>query len=171
MSSPCNQATYGSEQFLTYTIIHNYSPNSLLELNEAMRHNFDAILLSDISLGKRVCSWIQFGNFLHKIGVLTGLSSLLLNIAQTSDWLTASVSFCSIISISAYNAIWRRDIVSCYQLDTRGDFVANVPLSSVKSGSLMVLVKRDDRYRRLLHNLIGCFLIVQFGLKIRNLLK
>ena len=168
MSSPRNQATDGSEEFLTYTIIHKYSPNSLLELNEAMGHNFDAILLSDISLGKRVCNWIQFGNFLHKIGVLTGVSSLLLNIAQASDWLAASVSLCSIISISAYNAIWRRDIVSCYQLDTRGDFVANVPLSCVKSGSLMVLVRRDDKYRRLLHNLIGCFLIAQFCLKIRN---
>lgn len=168
MSSPRNQATNISEQFLTYTIIHNYSPNSQLELTEAMGHNFDAILLSDISLGKRVCGWIQFGNFLHKLGVLTGVSSLLLNIAQTSDWLTASVSFCSIFSISVYNAIWRRDIVSCYQLDTRGDFIANVPLSSVKSGSMMVLVKRDDKYRRLLHNLIGCFLVVGFGLKIRN---
>ncbi|KAI6656376.1 Transmembrane protein 11, mitochondrial [Oopsacas minuta] len=169
MSTPSNQVPNIPEEYLSYTVIHNYSPNSELELKDALNQNYDVILLSDITLGKRVCNWVQLGNILHKFGVISGVSSLLLNIAtQTADWLTGCISVCSIISITIYNTVWRPDIMSCYQLDTRGDFVAQMPLSSVKSQSLMVLVKQDDKYRRFLHNLIGCFLLIQFGLKLRN---
>ena len=168
MSTPHHQeVSIPGEQFLSYTVIHNYSPNSELELKEALKQNYDVIVLSDIALGQRVCKWIQFGNILHKSAVISGISCCVLNIAtQTADWLTNAISLCSLLSITVYNTMWRRDTVSRYQLDTRGDFVSQMPLSSVKSRSLMVLIKRDDCYRRILHNLIGCILVLHMGLKL-----
>ena len=169
MSTPCHQdVSIPGEQFLSYTVIQNYSPNSELELKDALKQDYDVIVLSDISLGQKVCKWIQFGNILHKSAVVSGTTCVVLNLAtQTPDWFTTCMSLCSILSITLYNAMWRRDTVSRYQLDTRGDFVSQMPLSSVRSRSLMVLMKRDDCYRRILHNLIGCIVVLHLGLKLK----
>ena len=168
MSTPCNQGDSIPEQFLSYTVIHNYSPNSELELRDALQLDYDVIVLSDISLGHRVCKWIQFGNILHKSAVVSSATCLFLNLAtQTADWLITCLSLYSIFSVAVYNAMWRRDTMSQYQLDTRGDFVSQMPLSSVRSKSLMILKKRDDTYRRILHNLIGCILVLHLGLKLK----
>ena len=169
MTTPCNQAdnSIPEENYLSYTVIHKYSPNSNMELKGALIQNYDLIVLSDVTLGERVCKWIQFGNILHKSAVLSGITCLVLNIStDTADWFIGCLSFCSFFSIATYNALWRKDIVSSYQLDTRGDFVSQLPLSSVKSRSVVVLVKRDDKYRRFLHNLIGCLLLIQLGRRV-----
>ncbi len=108
--------------------------------------------------------WIRAGNFLHKSAVLASLGALvsLPALPHCVGALTAlPLGLFGVACAGLYDISWQFDPCSQYQVDYVGTELASVPSLDLHSHTPVVLVRRNDKYRKRLHNtlalaVLGC---------------
>lgn len=125
-----------------------------MELDKALEEGIDVIVIEPTRLGDETARWIAFGNCLHKTAVLAGMGSIVTAFIWTdSPYICLPLGMLSILSTSIYTLSWQFDPCVKYQVET--DFkklLANYPQLSLLSTSPVVLVRKDNSRRRMLHS-------------------
>jgi hypothetical protein len=136
---------------------HEWSQEEFeVELDRALESCVKTIVVEPARLGDDAAKWIACGNCLHKTGVLTGLSSL----ACVAFWpqrleFSAPLAGVSLLCAGVYAASWQWDPCCKYQVETDMSRVPKLPLHSLTTTTPVILVRKDDKRRKILHNTIA----------------
>ncbi|KAL0272121.1 UNVERIFIED_CONTAM: hypothetical protein PYX00_005212 [Menopon gallinae] len=125
-----------------------------MELDRALEEGIDVIVIEPTRLGDETARWIAFGNYLHKTAVLAGMGSIATAFIWTDrPYFCLPLGIISILCTSIYTLSWQFDPCVKYQVET--DFkklLADYPQLSHLSTSPVVLVRKDNSRRRMLHS-------------------
>ena len=77
--------------------------------------------------------------------------------------ITVPLGVASISCAAMYGVSWQYDPCSKYQLDHHGHSMANIPSAELTTNTSIVLVRRNDIYRKRLHNSVAILVCVMFG--------
>ena len=144
--------------------------NRILEeqLESSLESQVSYIIIEPKGIGDETLKWIAVGNFLHKTAVLTGLSCLIvplftpkrLKIYVIMPLFTVN-TFCTLL----YNLSWQFDPCCKYQIEKNETRLEQLHLETLATKSPVVLVHRDDKYRKRLHNVISVVVLTYVGWK------
>ncbi|XP_058950701.2 transmembrane protein 11, mitochondrial-like isoform X1 [Pocillopora verrucosa] len=133
------------------------------DLERALESQCGMIVIEPTMIGEETARWIQVGNCLHKTAVISGLSCFISPwvlpriVKEPSCYVFGGVS---ILCAALYGVSWQFDPCCQYQVEYDTRKLAKLPLSSLTSSSPIVLVRKDDKYRKRLHNVVaGCALV------------
>eukprot|EP00127_Corallochytrium_limacisporum_P006177 Clim_evm16s220 gene=Clim_evmTU16s220 len=167
----------GGEDDNIWIIIYQCDPeftaDAELELEEALAKKVGVIVIDHRDLGERITAAIRLGNLVHKTAVLSGLACIfsasfgrLLPIDFYYFGLPAGLV--SMACAAFYDLSWQSDPACKYQEDWEGTSLLDVPLENIESPSPVVLVRRDDTYRKILHNFMSLSAALFCGAKLYN---
>jgi len=145
-----------------YVIIHEIYDNDSAseyfesELEQALETCIRTIIIEPSKLGDETARWITVGNCLHKTSVLCGLGCLVTGITWPDKGLVYfPLGFCSIVCAGVYTVSWQFDPCCKYQVEYNSHRLQRLPLHNLTSSSPVVLVRKDDTRRKILHNLLA----------------
>ncbi|UYV76390.1 TMEM11 [Cordylochernes scorpioides] len=148
-----------SEDFRDIAIIQEiYDGESSYEVFEndletALESGISTIVIEPTRLGEETARWIALGNCLHKTAVLSGLGTVLTASLWPDRWyLYSPLAFTSLLCSTIYGVSWQFDPCCKYQVETNLKNLAKLPLHTLVSNTPIVLVRKDDTYRKILHS-------------------
>lgn len=123
-----------------------------IELEQALEAKCNIIVIEPPKLGDETAKWIRVGNFLHKTAVLTGLGSLLsAGLWQEQCIVSCPMAICSVACTGIYTVSWQFDPCCKYQVEHDPRRLSRLPLHTLASSTPVVLVRKDDTRRKVLH--------------------
>lgn len=130
------------------------------ELECALEAGVHYIVIEPTKLGEETSRWIKVGNCLHKTSVLAGLCSLVLphllsEHFQSDLIIGVPAGLLSIGCASLYGISWQFDPCCKYQVTVNSRELSKLNVQNLTNSSPVVLVKKDDFYRKWLHTSIG----------------
>ena len=136
---------------------HEFSTEEFeVELDRALEKKATTIVVEPARLGEETARWIACGNCLHKAAVLSGITCLGLGTAYPDkSWLFCPFGFVSVGCASVYALSWQFDPCCKYQVEYDLMKLPKLPLHRLNTTTPVVLVRKDDRRRKALHNLLG----------------
>ncbi|EDV27901.1 uncharacterized protein TRIADDRAFT_52909 [Trichoplax adhaerens] len=125
-----------------------------LDLENALEARYDVIVIEPASIGDETSRWITVGNCLHKTAVIAGIGCLFSPLFLPTSWkvLSFSSGAVSVTSASIYGLSWQFDPCCKYQLERDSLKLAKLALPNLTSSSPVILVRKDDSYRKKLQN-------------------
>ena len=139
------------------------------DLERALESQCGMIVIEPTMIGEETARWIQVGNCLHKTAVIAGLGCFV------SPWVLPRVvkepiSFVSggvsVFCAALYGVSWQFDPCCQYQVEYDTRKLAKLPLGSLTSSSPIVLVRKDDKYRKRLHNVVAGSVLIYCSWKV-----
>lgn len=121
-----------------------------------MDRKVETIVIEPSKLGNETEKWIAIGNFLHKSSVVSGLGCLLTGICWPDrGFLYFPLGFLSTICAGVYTVSWQFDPCCKYQVERDTLRLQRLPLHSLTTSIPVVLVRRSDFSRKILHSAIS----------------
>jgi len=158
-----------------YIIHHRANPHREEyeeELETALESRCSVLIIEPEALGDEVLRWISVGNFVHKMAVLSGGAAFLLSLCFPAKVQVAAPVVCaSALATALYNVSWQFDPASKFQpfSPTRhGAKLPQLPLHLLQSPNPVVLVRRNDYARKILHTSVT---VVVSGLLLWNVCR
>ena len=130
------------------------------ELEVALEKGYSLIVIEPRTLGDDVIRWIKLGNFLHKSSVLADLGALLLIPLvphHVIKYTVIPIGMFGVWCTLFYNFSWQFDPCCKYQVDWNGQELSRIPSNELNTRSPVILVRRNDYYRKLLHSTLSVF--------------
>lgn len=131
------------------------------ELEFALNQQYPMIMIEPKVLGDQISKWIRVGNFIHKSSVLCSLGCLaspLFLPPNNRTIVSMTLGGTSLLLTALYDISWQFDPSCKYQVEYDSHNLVKVPLERLTSPSPIVLVYKDDKYRKILHN-VGSFAV------------
>lgn len=132
------------------------------ELECALEAKSEYIVIEPTKLGEETSRWIIVGNSLHKASVLSGLASMLVpavlppfNTSPFHLFFQTPTSLLSVACAALYGISWQFDPCCKYQVTVDSNELSNLRVENLTNASPVVLVRRDDKYRKILHNSVA----------------
>lgn len=130
-------------------------------------------MIEPTKLGDETALWIRFGNCLHKTAVLAGTGSLLMGamLENHAPKVSIPLAFCGWVATAAYTISWQFDPCVKYQIVTdkkRRGLIPSEAVQKLTTVSPVVLERRDDFHRKLLHCSISLFTAAYWSWKFYN---
>ncbi|XP_067930349.1 transmembrane protein 11, mitochondrial-like [Watersipora subatra] len=122
------------------------------ELDHALEVESNTIVIEPLQLGLETARWISLGNFLHKTAVLCGLSTLAVSTRTDKLYIIIPLGCTSFVCAGVYLISWQPDPCCKYQVESDPTMMDRLPLHKLSSTSPIVLVRKDDTRRKILHN-------------------
>lgn len=116
------------------------------------------IVIEPTAIGEETARWIQVGNCLHKTAVIAGFGCFVSPWVLPRSFKEPTSLFCggvSFLCAAFYGVSWQFDPCCQYQVEYDTKKLAKLPLGSLTSSSPIVLVRKDDKYRKRLQNLVA----------------
>lgn len=127
-----------------------------VQLDQSLEAGVQTIVIEPSRLGDEAARWIMCGNCLHKTAVLAGVGSLVcVGMWPHRNELFMSLGFLSVICAGVYAISWQFDPCCKYQVETNMNKVPKLPLHSLSSSTPVILIRKDDTRRKILHNTIS----------------
>ncbi|XP_033100678.1 transmembrane protein 11, mitochondrial-like isoform X3 [Anneissia japonica] len=139
-----------------------------LELEQALEAQKSIIIIEPSHIGDETARWIIVGNCLHKMAVLAGVTSLtspLLLPRNVSNFVCIPMGAISMACALLYGVSWQFDPCCKYQVEYDTRKLSKLPLHTLSTSSPVVLVRKDDKYRKVLHNVISGMTCIYLGYK------
>lgn len=122
-------------------------------LEQALETEAAMIVIEPYQLGDETSRWIRVGNCLHKTTVLTAAGCFIFGqLFPKNNIGCVSLSLGSLLCATIYAISWQFDPCCKYQVETDAKKLAQIPFESLSSTSPVVLVRKDDTRRKILHN-------------------
>ncbi|XP_057651124.1 transmembrane protein 11, mitochondrial [Diorhabda carinulata] len=127
-----------------------------MELEKALESCCSIIVIEPTQLGDETARWISFGNYLHKMAVITGFTSIISGFAWPESFAPqAPLSIISTLCTGLYTASWQFDHCVKYQVERDIGKLSRLPiLGALTVASPVVLVRKDDSKRKILHSVV-----------------
>lgn len=125
------------------------------QLESAFESRVPHIIIEPALVGDEVSKWITVGNFLHKTSVISGVISLLTPLICPTKYryhVSLPLSGMNLLCMVVYNFSWQHDPCCKYQIEGNSDQLEHLQLQTLASKSPVILVRRDDKYRKRMHN-------------------
>ena len=113
-----------------------------------------------------LCRWIRFGNFLHKAAVIAclgGLATAPLVPHTLFGYVCVPLGVVGVGSAVVYDVSWQFDPCCKYQVDHDGVELNHIPSHELHSPSPVVLIFKNDKHRKRLHNILALATCALFG--------
>ncbi len=139
------------------------------ELEAVLQKKYSLIVIEPRVLGDQAIRWIKAGNFIHKSSVLTNLGAILLIPLVPKHLHTYTILPVGVFGISCtllYNFSWHRDPCCKYQVDWQGHEISRIPSNGLTTRSPVILVRRNDIFRVVLHSSLSVFVVSFFCWKL-----
>eukprot|EP00794_Sanderia_malayensis_P008841 gene8841-9789_t len=136
------------------------------QLEDALEDEITYIVIEPSRVGNETSKWILLGNFLHKTTVLAGLgclSSGLLLPTKYRNYICIPLGVMSLSSVLIYGMSWQYDPCCKYQVEHNPRTLEKLHIDNLNLSSVVVLTRRDDKYRKRLHNCIALAVASYFG--------
>lgn len=126
------------------------------ELEQALDNEVNYIIIEPSKLGEETARWIKVGNCLHKTSVVTGLMGLSSGLVWPDRGLVY-FPMCALSTVCAgvYMISWQFDPCCKYQVEYDTKRLQKLPLQKLTSSSPVVLMRRDDTRRKVLHSTVS----------------
>ena len=131
------------------------APTLECQFEDAVEKGFQLVIVEPPGLGDNCIRWIRAGNFLHKAAVLSAIGTLIATPfvpRKISFFTTFPLGVFSIGCAGMYGVSWQFDPCCKYQVDYKGQELTKVPSHDIHTSSPVILVRRNDRFRKILHN-------------------
>jgi len=158
-----------------YIIHHRANPHREEyeeELETALESRCSVLIIEPEALGDEVSRWISVGNFVHKTAVLSGAAAFVLSLGFPAQVrVAAPVVLASALATALYNVSWQFDPASKFQPfspSRHGAKLPQLPLHLLQSPNPVVLVRRNDYARKILHTSVT---VVVSGLWLWNVCR
>ncbi|XP_050390507.1 transmembrane protein 11, mitochondrial [Patella vulgata] len=139
------------------------------ELDRALEAGIQTIIIEPTRLGDETSRWISVGNFLHKTSVLAGLGSLICGGTWPDrGYLFLPLGAVSVICAAVHTISWQTDPCSKYQVEGDIKKLPRLPLHSLTTSTPVVLVKKNDFRRKVLHTTVSLAAGAYCGSKIHK---
>ncbi|XP_038047230.1 transmembrane protein 11, mitochondrial-like [Patiria miniata] len=128
------------------------------ELEQALEAGRSIIIIEPSRLGDETARWITVGNCLHKTAVLAGMACLVspwMLPAKATNFVSIPFGTASVACATLYGVSWQFDPCCKYQVEYDTRSLARLPLHTLTTATPVVLVRREDKYRKTLHNVIA----------------
>lgn len=128
------------------------------QLESAFESRVHHIVIEPRVIGDEVLKWITVGNFLHKTSVISGAISLLSPLLFRGKYkynVALPLGGVNLLCMTLYNFSWQHDPCCKYQIESNADQLGQLQLHAISSHSPVILVRRDDRYRKRIHDLFA----------------
>nr|CAB3267029.1 transmembrane protein 11, mitochondrial [Phallusia mammillata] len=131
------------------------------ELECALEGSVDYIVIEPTKLGEETSRWIRVGNCLHKTAVLSGLASFILpqllpeGTPPANIYVGLPTAVLSVSCAALYGISWQFDPCCKYQVTVNSRELSQLNVQNLTNPSPVVLVHRDDKYRKTLHNCVA----------------
>lgn len=142
------------------------------ELEMALEAQYKYIVIEPTRIGDETARWITVGNCLHKTAVLSGTACLLTPLSLPSEfsrYVALPAGALSVACAALYGISWQFDPCCKYQVEYDSQKLSRLPLHTLTSSTPVVLVRRDDVYRKRLHNTIALAALAYCAMKIYEL--
>lgn len=142
------------------------------ELEMALEAQYKYIVIEPTRIGDETARWITVGNCLHKTAVLSGTACLLTPLSLPSEfsrYVALPAGALSVACSALYGISWQFDPCCKYQVEYDSQKLSRLPLHTLTSSTPVVLVRRDDVYRKRLHNTIALAALAYCAMKIYEL--
>lgn len=133
-------------------------------MESALENQYTLIVIEPLGLGDHVIRWIRVGNFLHKSSVLADLGCLMILPFVPRKVVLFTALPLGVFGVGCaclYNFSWRKDPCCKYQVDYKGTSLAQISSHELHTQNPVILIKRNDKYRKILHNTLA---MVVFGI-------
>lgn len=126
------------------------------ELERALEAGCKIIIVEPSRLGDETARWISVGNCLHKTAVISGLGAIFTGLVWFDrPAVYTPLAITSLFCTGLYTVSWQFDPCCQYQVNTDPQSLYKLPISSaLTSSSPVVLVRKNDSSRKLLHTCI-----------------
>ena len=124
----------------------------------AFESKINHIIIEHQDFGNNISRWIIIGNFLHKTSVISGAVCLLTPLfapRKMQQYVLQPLCVLNLMCTTLYNFSWCRDPCCKYQIEGNQQRLEQLHLQTLASSSPLILVMRDDKYRRRLHNFVS----------------
>ena len=148
-----------------YTVIHSLSESGNAtdkslecQFEDALELGYTMVVVEQPGLGSECIRWIRVGNFLHKSSVLCAVGTLSVTpfiSPRLALFTTYPLGMFGIACALMYGFSWQSDPCCKYQVDYRGRELRRIPSHEIHTSSPVVLVRRNDKYRKILHNTLS----------------
>ncbi|XP_072044153.1 transmembrane protein 11, mitochondrial-like [Amphiura filiformis] len=142
------------------------------ELEQHLEAKRSHIIIEPSRLGDETARWITVGNSLHKTSVITGFVSLLALPAATrwkpANYIGYPMGAVSVICAALYDVSWQFDPCCKYQVEYDAANLSRLPLHKLTSSTPVVLVRKDDKYRKAFHNLFAGIALMYLAYRFYN---
>ena len=126
------------------------------ELERALESEVQTIIIEPTKLGDETARWIYVGNCLHKTAVISGIGSLVTGFTwPDKGFIYFPMGFISIVCTGVYIVSWQFDPCCKYQVESESKNLQKLPLDNLTSSSPVVLVRKNDFYRKALHTFVS----------------
>ncbi|PSN41083.1 Transmembrane protein 11 [Blattella germanica] len=128
-----------------------------LELERALDAGCSIIVVEPSRLGDETARWIAVGNCLHKTAVLSGLGAIVTGFVWTErPYVCTPLGALSLLCTGLYTVAWQLDPCVQYQVERDPRKLVKFPLlGALTSASPVVLVRRDNSRRKILHTSVS----------------
>lgn len=141
-------------------------PSLECQFEMALEQGFTVVVVEPAGIGDNCIRWITVGNFLHKSAVLSALGTLI-----ATPFLPLRMAFFVTFPLGAfgvgctglYALSWQGDPCCKYQVDYRGRALTRIPSHEIRTPSPVVLVRRNDKYRKMLQNSLSVAVLGYLG--------
>lgn len=135
----------------------NSTENFEYELESALEAGVHYIVIEPTKIGEETSRWIKVGNGLHKTSVLSGLATLFLpqllpDSLPFGGYLSIPTGITCIGCATLYGISWQFDPCCKYQVTADSRELSRLNVRNLTNSSPVVLVRKDDKFRKLLHN-------------------
>ena len=132
-------------------------------LEKALQNGEKFIIIEPIKLGKDIQKFIYVGNIFHKTAVTSSLFSLTVCYLSHVPYfpehscytIALPLAMVGWISTGVYNLTWQFDPCSKYQVLQDRSKLSQNAVSDLHTTSPVVLERKDDTVRKMLHNLLA----------------
>ncbi|KAF6038597.1 TMEM11 [Bugula neritina] len=138
-----------------------------VELDGALNAQTDIIIIEPARLGKETARWISVGNFLHKGSVVCGVTACIASFITDRLKVLVPLGLSSFICAGVYMISWQFDPCCKYQVAKHIDSSV-VPLHRLKVTDPVILVRKDDKRRKILHTVLA---MLSLSICLRKLYK
>ncbi|XP_075047505.1 transmembrane protein 11, mitochondrial-like isoform X1 [Mixophyes fleayi] len=142
------------------------------ELDAALEHQYEYILIEPARLGDETARWISVGNCIHRTSVITGVVCLLSPLGlpnSCAHYLGIPAGALSVACAALYGVSWQSDPCCHYQVDLSGQKLALLPPGTLRTSSPVILIRSEDTQRKRLHNVIALTALVYCAQKLFEL--
>lgn len=126
-----------------------------MELERALEAGVSVIVIEPETLGEETVRWIFVGNILHEVAVYSGLCSIASGLVWNPP-ICAPFGIVSILCSGCYTLSWQWDPCCKYQEEKDKRHLSTLPmLSELNSTSPIVLVRKDNKKKIILHSTVS----------------